>query len=151
MFNEVSVLDGDSNPVTANAFQKSITWKIPCERFQPLMERYPILGTSLLKVLAKHNRKLISMYEDLISRPVKVRTAKLILDLSSYGQVPIDRQLHSNQFLAAHVSTAPEAISRSIKILRESGLIDCTRTQITVNCPDELAEFAQVEYELFKV
>ena len=151
MFNEVSVLDGDSNPVTANAFQKSITWKIARERFQPLMERYPILGTSLLKVLAKRNRKLISMYEDLISRPVKVRTAKLILDLSSYGQVPIDRQLHSNQFLAAHVSTAPEAISRSIKILRESGLIDCTRTQITVNCPDELAEFAQVEYELFKV
>jgi CRP/FNR family transcriptional regulator len=151
MFNEVSVLDGDTNPVTAIAFQKSVTWQINRDRFQQLMERYPIMGISLLNVLARRNRKLISMYEDLISRPVKVRTARLLLDLSSYGKVPIDRQLHSNQFLAAHVSTAPEAISRSIKILRETGLIDCTRTQIIVNCPDELAEFAQVEYELFKV
>jgi CRP-like cAMP-binding protein len=151
MFNEVSVLDGGPNPVTAIAFQKSITWQITQERFQQLMERYPILGISLLNVLAKRNRKLISMYEDLISRPVKERTAKLLLDLSSYGQVPIDRQLHSNQFLAAHVSTVPEAISRSIKILRETGLIDSTRNQITVNRPDELAEFAQVNYKLFKV
>jgi len=151
MFNEVSVLDGESNPVTAIAFQKSLTWNITRERFQQLMERYPILGISLLKVLARRNRKLISMYEDLISRPVKVRTAKLLLDLSSYGSIPIDRQAYSNQFLAAHVSTAPEAISRSIKILRENGIIDCTRTQITVNYPDELAEFAQVDSELFKV
>ena len=151
MFNEVSVLDGETNPVTAIAFQKSITWQITRERFQQLMERYPILGISLLNVLARRNRKLISMYENLISRPVKVRTAKLLLDLSSYGSIPIDRQTYSNQFLAARVSTAPEAISRSIKILRETGVIDCTRAQITVNCPDELAEFAQVESELFKV
>jgi CRP-like cAMP-binding protein len=115
------------------------------------MERYPILGVSLLNVLARRNRKLISKYEDLISMPVKARTAKLLLDLSSYGNTPIDRQVHSNQFLAARVSTVPEAISRSIKLLRETGLIDCTRTHITVNCPNELAEFAQVEYDLFKV
>jgi CRP/FNR family transcriptional regulator len=151
MFNEVSVLDGDTNPVTAIAFQKSITWHITRERFRPLMKRYPILGISLLNVLARRNRKLISMYEDLISRPVKVRTAKLLLDLSSYGSKPIDRQAYSNQFMAAHVSTAPEAVSRSIRILRESGIIDCTRTQITINCPEELAEFAQVDSELFKV
>ncbi|GAG67283.1 unnamed protein product [marine sediment metagenome] len=151
MFNEVSVLDGLPNPVTAIAFQKCITWQIERQRFQVLMARYPILGISLLNVLAKRNRKLISKYEDLISRPVKVRTAKLLLDLSSYGSIPIDRQMYSNQFLAARVSTAPEAISRSIKILREAGVIDCTRAQITVNCPDELAEFAQVESELFKV
>jgi len=151
MFNEVAVLDGDPNPVTAIAFQNSITWNIERQRFQPLMERYPILGISLLNVLARRKRRLISKYEDLISRPVKARTAKLLLDLSSYGKTPIDRQIHSNQFLAARVSTVPEAISRSIKLLRETGFIDCTRTHITVQCPDELAEFAQVECDLFKV
>ena len=151
MFNKVSVLDGGTNPVMAIAFQKSLTWQITPERFQQLMERYPILGISLLKVLARRNRQLISMYEDMISRPVKVRTAKLLLDLSSYGSLPIDRQVYSNQFLAAHVSIPPEAISRAIKFLRETGIIDCTRTQITVIYPDELAEFAQVDSELFKV
>ena len=145
MFNEVAALDGDVNPFTAVAFQKSITWKIPHERFQSLMEKYPILGISLLNVLAKRNRGLISKYEDLIARPVKARTAKIILDLSSCGTQPVDRITHSNQFLAASISTVPEAISRSIKSLRESGVIQCTRTQIIVNCPGELATLAQVD------
>jgi len=151
MFNEVAVLDGDPNPVTAIAFHKCTSWQISRDRFHPLMEKYPILGISLLNVLAKRNRRLISKYEDLIARPVKARTAKLLLDLSSYGSQPVDRISHSNQFLAARISTVPEAISRSIKILRETGVIDCTRRQIIVNCPDKLAEFAQVDYDLFKV
>ena len=151
MFNEVAALDGDVNPVTAIAFEKSITWHISRERFQPLMEKYPILGISLLNVLAKRNRRLISKYEDLIARPVKARTAKLLLDLSSYGSQPVDRITHSNQFLAARISTVPEAVSRSIKILRETGAIETTRTQIIINCPDILAEFAQVDNDLFKV
>jgi CRP-like cAMP-binding protein len=151
MFNEVAVLDGDVNPVTAIAFHKCVTWHISRERFQPLMEKYPIIGISRLNVLAKRNRRLISKYEDIIARPVKARTAKLLLDLSSYGNQPVDRITHSNQFLAARISTVPEAISRSIKTLRDTGAIETTRSQIIVNCPDKLAEFAQVDYELFKV
>jgi CRP-like cAMP-binding protein len=115
------------------------------------MEKYPILGISLLKVLAKRNRRLISKYEDLIARPVKARTAKLLLDLSSFGSHPIDRIVHSNQFLAARISTVPEAVSRSIKILRETGAIETTRSQIIVNCPHTLAVYAQIDNELFKV
>lgn len=151
MFNEVAALDGEVNPVTALAFQKCITWQITRDQFQSLMERYPVLGLSLLNVLARRSRKLIAKYEDLVSRPVKERTAKLLLDLSFFGERPIDRVVYSNQFLAASISTVPEAISRSIKILRESGLIECTRTHINVNSPDELAKFAQVEFDLFKV
>jgi CRP-like cAMP-binding protein len=145
IFNEVAVLDGDPNPVTAIAFQNCIIWKISRDCFQPLMEKYPILGIRLLNVLAKRNRRLISKYENLIARPVKARTAKLLLDLSSYGSQPVDRISHSNQSLAARIS------SHSIKTLRETGVIDSSRTQITVNCPNKLAEFAQVDSELFKV
>lgn len=151
MFNEVAALDGDVNPVTAIAFEKSITWHISRERFQPLMEKYPVLGISLLNVLASRSRRLISKYEDLIARPVKARTAKLLLDLSSYGTQPVDRITQSNQILAARISTVPEAVSRSIKILRDTGAIETTRSQIIVNCPDTLAEFAQVDDELFKL
>jgi CRP-like cAMP-binding protein len=151
MFNEVATLDGDVNPVTAITFEKSITWHISRDRFQLLMEKYPILGISLLNVLAKRNRMLISKYEDLIARPVKARTAKLLLDLSAYGTQPVDRTEHSNQLLAARISTVPEAVSRSIKILRETGAIETNRSQIIVNCPDTLAEIAQVDNELFKL
>jgi CRP-like cAMP-binding protein len=151
MFNEISVLDGESNPLTAIAFRNCITWNLTRESFMLLMESNPILGISLLNVLARTNRRLIEKYEDLIARPVIARTAKLLLDLSSFGSQPIDRLSHSNQYLASRVSTVPEATSRSIKVLQESGIIDCTRTQITVTQPDKLAELAQIEFELFKL
>jgi len=145
MFNEVAALDGDINPFTALADQKCTTWNISHERFQILIEKYPVLGNSLLNVLAKRNRRLMAKYEDLITRPVNARTAKIILDLSGYGTHPVDRFTHSNQFLAASISTVPEAVSRSIKFLRESGVIECTRSQIFVKHPDRLAELAQIE------
>jgi len=148
MFNEVAALDGGVNPFTAIAEQKCITWCIPHQRFLTLIENYPVLGLSLLNVLAKRNRRLIDKYEDLIARPVKARTAKIILDLSSYGSHPVDRVTHSNQFIAARISTVPEAVSRAIKSLRESGVIECTRTQILVNCPEKLAELAQIDLAL---
>jgi CRP-like cAMP-binding protein len=150
MFNEVSALDGDVNPFTAIADQNCITWSISHERFQSLVKKYPVLGLSLLNVLARRNRWLISKYEDLMARPVKARTAKIILDLSDYGSQPVDRITHSNQFLAASISSVPEAVSRSISSLRENGVIETTRTQIVVTCPDKLAELAQVDLDLFQ-
>jgi CRP-like cAMP-binding protein len=148
MFNEVAALDGDANPFTAIADQKCITWGISHQHFLMLIEKYPILGLSLLNVLAKRNRRLISKYEDLMTRPVKARTAKIILDLSDYGRQPVDRMTHTNQFLAASISTVPEAVSRSIKSLRESSVIETTRTQIIVKDAESLAELALVQAEL---
>ena len=151
MFNEVAALDGAENPFTAIAEQKSITWCISHQRFLSLVEKYPVLGLSLLNVLAQRRRRLIGMYEDLVARPVKARTAKIILDLSSNGSQPVERITYSNQFLAARISTVPEAVSRSIKSLRESGVIKCTRTQIFVNCPVKLAELAGVDQDILQV
>jgi len=104
-----------------------------------------VLDLSLLNVLAKHKRRLIENYEDLIARPVKARTTKIILDLISNGSRPVERITHSNQFLAARISTVPEAASCSMKYVRESGVIACTRTQIFVTCPEKLAELVQVD------
>jgi DNA-binding transcriptional regulator YhcF (GntR family) len=88
---------------------------------------------------------MIDQYEDLLSRPVCARTAKLILDLTGNGQAPIDRRVHSNLELAAMAATGPEVFSRSLKKLREAGVIDCSRDQIKVIKQHRLAEMALVE------
>ena len=75
MFNEVAVLDGGPNPVTAIAVQDSVLWRVPHDRFGLLMQRYPEVGTGLLRVLAARNRLLIAHYEDLLCRPIRARTA----------------------------------------------------------------------------
>jgi CRP/FNR family transcriptional regulator len=145
MFNEVSVLDGGPNPVTAIAAQDCALWRVECERYQALIDRYPEVGLGLLGVLAARNRFLLDRYEDMISRPVLARLAKILLDLSDKGQQPINRHNHTNLMIAALVATVPEAVSRSIKILREMSVIETTRSMITVTSTDKLVELAQID------
>ena len=144
MFNEVAVLDGGPNPVTAIAIQACVTWNIDCSAFHELMSRYPEVGLGLLPVLAARNRILISQYEDLSFRSVLARTAKLLLDLSHYGREAINRREHSINEMAARIATVPEAFSRSLRTLKRDGLIITTRTSITVLLPEALARAAQI-------
>ncbi len=144
MFNEVSVLDGGPNPATAIALQESVAWQIGAAAFQTLLQKYPQMGLGLLRVLAARNRLLIAHYEDLSFRSVLGRCAKLLLDLSRYGALPIDRREHSIQEMAGRIATAPEVISRSLNSFKSSGMIITTRAVIEVRQPARLAELAQV-------
>ena len=149
MFNEVTVLDGGPNLTTAIALHDCMTWNINFDNFQALLSRYPIVGTSLLVVLAKRTRNLLSQYEDISFRSVVARTAKLLLDLSKHGATPIDRKAFTNADLAAKISTVPEAVSRSLNTLKKNGDIVCTRALIIVKQPQILEKFAQIERTLY--
>jgi len=150
MFNEVTVLDGGANLTTAIAVQECVTWNISHANFQALVQRYPMIGLGLLRVLAARTRNLMAQYEDLSFRAVLARTAKPLLDLSARGTRPIQRKEYPNADLAARISTVPEALSRSLQVFRKNGDITCTRATITVNQPETLEKFAQVEKSLFK-
>lgn len=150
MFNEVAAIDCGPNPYTAVTCKNSIIWRINCETFQYGMERYPKIAIGLLPVLAARNRWLISQYADLSFLSVRSRTAKLLLELSDNGQRVIDRRNNSINEMAARVATVPEAISRSLKILKDRGVIDSTRRKITINQPDELIKSAQLDEGFFK-
>jgi CRP-like cAMP-binding protein len=145
MFNEVTVIDQGPNPVTAIANIDSATWKVSPENYHELMRRYPEVGIGLLKILAERNRLFLARYEDLMSRPVLARTAKLLYSLSECGQQPINRYDHPNQRIAALAGTVPEAISRSIKILKDNNVVECTRSQIKILSTEALTDFALVE------
>ena len=150
MFNEITAIDGNPNPVTAVAAQDSTTWRVATQDFQTLMERYPQVGTGLLKIMASRNRLLLSRYEDLLSLPVLARTAKVLLDLSRCGQMPINRYKYPNQKMAALAATVPEAISRSIREFRDKDILDSNRAQISVHSPARLADLAQIEPMIFE-
>lgn len=142
MFNEVAVLDGGTNPATAVAVQDCVTWHIGYDAFQALLRRYPALGLALLRLLAARMRMLLGHYEDLTSRSVIARTAKLLLDLSARGTRPIRRRDYTNTMLAARIATVPEVFSRALQFLRQSRTIVCTRETIIVNNVNLLEELA---------
>lgn len=148
MFNEVAVLDGGPNPVTAVTSQDSELWHISCEGFTALIKQYPALALGLLPVLAARNRLMISQYEDLSFRSVRGRLAKLLLDLSENGGRVIDRREHTISDLAARIATVPEAVSRSLSAFRDAGMIRSDRWKIDVQQPEKLAALAQIGVDL---
>jgi CRP-like cAMP-binding protein len=143
-FNEVAGLDGDPNPITALATKDSVAWQISHDRFHPLIARYPRMGLSLLKVLAGCNRYLLTQCEDIAFRTTLGRTAKILLETSRNGELPISRREYPNLELASIVATVPETFSRSIKTLRRKGVIQCNREHITICEPHRLAELAEI-------
>ena len=144
MFNEVAALDGGPNPVTAIAADGCILWQIGYQAFQELLESIPQVGLSLLRVLAVRNRQMISQYEDLSFRSVVARTAKMILDLSNDGRDTIARRRLPVEEMAQRIATVPEAVSRSLNILKSMGAIRLSRTEIAVLSKQRLADLAQV-------
>jgi CRP/FNR family transcriptional regulator len=144
MFNEVATLDEGPNPVTALASSNCLVWQVSAGRFHTILQHHPQIGLGLLKVLAARNRFLISQYEDLSFRSVLARTAKLLLDLSQYGQQPVDRHTHPNQQMAARIATVPEAFSRSLNTFKKQGYISTTRHTINILEPDKLAKLALI-------
>jgi CRP-like cAMP-binding protein len=102
------------------------------------------VGLSLLRVLARRNREMISHYEDLSFRPVIARLSKLLLDLSQNGRRVVHRRDCSIGEMASRVATVPEAISRSLNAIKRSGSIRLTRSEITIVSPEGLSELAQI-------
>lgn len=146
MFNEVPVLDGGSNPVAAVVDDACVVWRISGEKFRELARRYPVIGLSLLSVLASRNRLLLSFCEGINFHSVMGRTAQILLDLSEHGASAIDRRQHPNHVLAARAATVPEPFCRAVRMLRQHGTIECTRAAIRVVDPQRLAHIADEDF-----
>lgn len=146
MFNEVPVLDGGANPVAAVVDDPCVVWRMPGAKFRDLARRYPVLGLSLLSVLAARNRLLLNFCEGVNFRSVMGRTAQILLELSEHGSAPIDRRQHPNHVLAARVATVPEPFCRAVRTLRQHGTIECTRAAIKVVDPQRLAHIAEEDF-----
>ena len=145
MFNEVPVLDGGDNPVSAVAAQDTNIWFVTCARFQILISRFPELATGLLRVMARRNRTMIAHYGDLSFRTVTARLAKHLLVLSENGALTIDRTLHPNTTVSSRVVTTPEAISRTLKMIESRKIIELDRKSIKIIDLTELQQLAQID------
>lgn len=146
MFNEVAVLDGGPNPISAIATSDIIVWHIRYTKFQEILLETPQIGIALLNILAKRNRQLISHYDDLSFRTVQSRLAKHLIDLSEGGTLPIDRSQHPVKTIAARIVTGPEAVSRTLKVLKLDNLITCTRREIHIKDLKRLQNLARMDF-----
>ena len=144
MFNEVAALDRGPNPVTAIAVGPVQVWRLEADHLDRLIIQYPHIGLGLLRILAARNRHLVAQFEDLSFRSVLARAAKLLIELSANGTLPIDRHRHPVYQMAARIATVPEAFSRTLKVFRTNGDIRSSGSVIEVVNLDHLKDLAEI-------
>jgi len=129
-FNEVAVLDGGPNPVSAMALRESQVWVIDRESLLGLLERHPTVAVAVIEALAAHARHLVSLVEDLSLRTVRARLAKLLLtQAAGGGEAP--RRL-TQQEMAAQLGTVREMVGRALRDLEEESVIRFDRHRIVI-------------------
>lgn len=145
MFNEVPVLDGGPNAVSAQAVSDSFLWRISSENFRKLLLKHPQVSLGMLSVLAKRNRLMLGHYVDLSFRTITARLAKYLLEVSQDGSEVIHRGHHPIREMAAHIVAAPEAVSRTLKIFKMNEVIICNRSAIKIKNIENLRQIARID------
>jgi CRP/FNR family cyclic AMP-dependent transcriptional regulator len=141
-FNEVAVLDGGPNPVSATAAVESILWVIERSTMLEFLERYPALAAGVIENLAARARHLIALVEDLSLRTVRARLAKLLLAQAEGGS-EAPRRLTQHE-MAAQVGTVREMVSRVLRGFEEEELIRFERHRLMVMDREGLEKEAKV-------
>jgi hypothetical protein len=87
---------------------------------------------------------LVALTTDLSLRTVEARLAKYWIEQAKDGVIPRYRW-STFTVLAAHLGTVPDVLSRAIRELTTSGLVEVDKQQIRILNPEELAKRAMIK------
>ena len=136
-FNEASVFDGGSNPVSAMALDESDVWVISSPALRQTIRRHPELAEAFLVRLSRAVREMVTKVEETAFLSVNHRMARLIEEL--FNQ-PASGAAHNytQEELAALLGTVREVAARALRDLARSGAIQNRRRQISITNPELL-------------
>ena len=129
-FNDVPIFDEGLNPASAQAMGAVTLWGIKRNELEIIMEEYPQVVHSIIKVLAERVRQLVSLVEDLSFKHVIGRVARILLEHAGDGTDPRPRL--TQQEMAAMAGTVREVVARSLKALEDEGTIRLDRHRIVI-------------------
>lgn len=141
-FNDLAALDGAPNPISTMAVTEVSAWVIQTAVFAQALQTDHELALAVLKGLVGRVRFVVGRMEDLALRPVTARLARFLLE-----QVENPALAHpaiTRALVANHLATTPESVSRSLRVLEESGAIRFDRHRIIITNPDVLRQQAQL-------
>jgi len=136
--NDVSIFDGGTNPISAQALGPVTLYGIKKDKLQSIMQQYPKIALNTSKVLAGRMRQLVNLVEDLSFRHVLGRVTKILLTHADDGTGTNDHL--TQQEMAAMAGTAREVVARSLKSLEEQGYIRLERHRIVITNKQSLEE-----------
>jgi CRP/FNR family transcriptional regulator len=143
-FAEVAAMGRFNCPAHADAVEDSVCLLIPTDRFHRLVQAHHELCLQLLAGMALWVRQLVGLLEDLALRDASGRVARHLLQADpSAGRTPFVLPMLKKD-LASHLNLTSETLSRTLRRLAESGLIEMLAgQQIRIADTARLSEVAE--------
>ncbi len=148
LFGIIAVLENFTYPVTAQAVGRCRALGWDQETLTRLMEQYPRMALSALRILAGKIRLFQHQVQELSTQRVEQRIARTILRLARQSGrktpegVLIDLPL-SRQDLAEMTGTTIYTVSRVLKEWEKRGLVESKRQQVLICSPHGLVMIAE--------
>ncbi|MEO6063666.1 MAG: Crp/Fnr family transcriptional regulator [Thermoflexales bacterium] len=130
--NLVPIIDGGPCPASLEALSDVELLVCSAPAFQALLDREPRLAMIMMKDLARRQRRLVRLVDELALHTVQGRLIRLILDRAESAErgdavVPL-----TQTEMASQIGTVREMVARTLKTLEGLGLIGLESGKITV-------------------
>jgi CRP-like cAMP-binding protein len=142
-FNDVPVIGGGSNLVSAGAMSAVTLNGIKKKDLEAVIGEYPQVALNIINVLSRRVKELMALVEDFSFRRVSSRVAKILLEYTDKENN--ERPRLTQQEIAAMIGTAREMVGRSLKSLEGEGMIRIERNRIIIADQKALRENAGVD------
>ena len=127
-----TLFDGEPMPSTLESAQESIVYQWDGEGVLRILFDNADAVRALLGRQVKMIRKRRETISDLAFQPVTSRLAKLLLERFPASEISAQRDLTLDQ-IASMVASSPEVVCRTLYHLQRDGMLQVTRTSITLH------------------
>lgn len=142
-FNEVTVLDGGTNPTSASAVAPTDVLVISKALMTQLLDEDPTVARAVIESLTGLYRHLMQMVEELSFLHVSERVARVLLQSVMPGPglgagADMQRRLTQTE-IAQMIGSTREVVGRALRTLEDSGAITIERGLIVLKDPSKIA------------
>lgn len=142
IFGESKITTGEeSNPYSAVAMSDCLICFIEVERMEEMMEQYPKLHNSILKIAGLKFKRIERRLDDIIYKDADSRIKDFLVDFVNEngeveGNVKSAKNIFSHKEIAKLTSTSRQTVNNVISTLRKKGEIEYDRKEIKLISED---------------
>jgi CRP-like cAMP-binding protein len=146
-FAEAAFFGDGAYPAEAKALEKGEALFFPKDAFMGLLERNPRFSLNLIVSLSLLLRRFARQIEELSFAEVPSRLAAYLIELadrkstSFQGKTYLDLEMKKGE-LASHIGTVSETLSRTLKKMKEDGVIDVDGSRVIIHDMGRLKQLA---------
>jgi len=140
---EVAAILNMHCPANAEAVEATTTALLPAAAFTAALKDDHALCLGLLGGMALRVRGFVGLLEDIVLRDALSRVAKHLLAAGKRGQVSFPSL---KKHLASHLNLTSETLSRCLRQLSDTGVIDSSGARLRIVKAEELEQIAEGDY-----